>query len=184
MAEEAKAAGGKKGGGKLPILIVLALVLGAGGFFAMKMKGGGEKASEPELKLGKIEELDEFLVNLAGGGSYLRARIALHLAEGAKEEQIKGNLPAIRDAIILTLTNKTLREVESLDGKRRLKREIAAKVNGLLEGLSEEEKPSKKKRKKSADEEADAAQEEPENPDWDSDTGPVLKVYLTDFATQ
>lgn len=182
MAEKAEAAGGKKGGGKLPILIVLALVLGAGGFFAMKMKGGGEKPTEPELKLGKIEELDEFLVNLAGGSSYLRARIALHLAEGAKEEQVKGNLPAIRDAIILTLTNKTLREVETLDGKRKLKREIASKVNGLLEGLSHEEKASQKKKK--ASNEGGDATAEPENPDWDSDTGPVLKVYLTDFATQ
>jgi flagellar FliL protein len=182
MAEQAEAAAGKKGGGKLPILIVLALVLGAGGFFAMKMKGGGEAKAEPEVKLGKIEELDEFLVNLSGGTSYLRARIALHLAEGTKEEEIKGNLPAIRDAIILTLTNKTLREVETLDGKRKLKREIAAKVNGLLEGLSHDESKKKEKRSKKDEEEEKPA--EPEHPDWDSDTGPVLKVYLTDFATQ
>ncbi|MFN3684638.1 MAG: flagellar basal body-associated protein FliL [Fimbriimonadaceae bacterium] len=180
MAEQAEAAAGKKGGGKLPILIVLALVLGAGGFFAMKMKGGGEAKAEPEVKLGKIEELDEFLVNLSGGTSYLRARIALHLAEGTKEEEVKGNLPAIRDAIILTLTNKTLREVETLDGKRKLKREIAAKVNGLLEGLSHDESKKKKRKKSKEDEE----ETEPEHPDWDSDEGPVLKVYLTDFATQ
>ncbi|MEJ5171648.1 MAG: flagellar basal body-associated FliL family protein [Fimbriimonadales bacterium] len=183
MAEQAEAAAGKKGGGKLPILIVLALVLGAGGFFAMKMKGGGEAKAEPEVKLGKIEELDEFLVNLSGGTSYLRARIALHLAEGTKEEEVKGSIPAIRDAIILTLTNKTLREVETLDGKRKLKREIAAKVNGLLHGLSHE-KPGDKDEEKKSKKDAEASDGEPKHPDWDSDEGPVLKVYLTDFATQ
>ena len=78
----------KKKGGKLPIIIALVLVLAGGGFFVMKGKGSKEP---PPVKLGAVEPLAEFLVNLRESNSYLRAEIALHLKEGYEKEQFDKN---------------------------------------------------------------------------------------------
>lgn len=90
-------------------------------------------------------------------------------------------MPAVRDAILTTLSGKGLNEVSSEKAKIKLKREIAAAVNKVLLELNASAEEKHKKKKKG---ESDEPPEEPEYPDWDSDTGPVLKVYFTKFATQ
>jgi flagellar basal body-associated protein FliL len=160
----------KKGGGKLPVILLLSFMLAAGGYFGMKSRGGPADA-KPMLTLGVVQDLDEFLVNL-NGHSYLRTNIALHFDKSFKPEDLATNHAAVRDAIILLLSSKGLKEVQSLDGKNKLKREIAENVNKILLQSA-----------KVGQEKAEPAK--PDNAeDWDSDTGPVLKVYFTSFATQ
>ena len=187
MSDEPKE--GKKKG-KLPIILILALVLGGGGFFMMKGKG---KPKEPEIKLGAIEPLTEFLVNLKGGSNYLQTELALQFKDGFKKEELDKNMPAVRDAVIMVLSSKSISELSSEPAKARLKREIAAFVNKTLEDLTpppEGHTEKKKKKKKGEDQEEDPRKiaatdpEELEHPEWDSDEGPVLKVYFTKFATQ
>lgn len=175
MAEEAKEAVAAKKRSKLPVILVLLLVLGGGGFFMVK--GGGAK-KKPEVKLGKIEALTEFLVNLKGD-AYLKTEIALHCREGFEKKTFDENLPAIRDAIVSELSSRSLSEVGTEAGKRSLRVGLAAAVNSRLAKIeagrtgeahgepTDPKKPGKRKR-----------------PDWDSDEGPVLKVYFTSFATQ
>lgn len=178
-----EAAEKKKKGGKLPLILVVVVVLAAGGFF---MKGKGKE--EPKVKLGKIESLgDEFLVNLADGKTYLRAAVSVHIADGKKiGAGPKGDdYTVARDAVITVFKSKALREISDPEGLALLKREIAAAINKVApkeEGNEEAEKSDKKKKKD--DEESKPTDEEPENPEWDSDEGPVLKVYFTSFATQ
>lgn len=180
MSEEAA----PKKKGKMPVIIVILAVLGGGGFFMMKGKGGEKK--EPEIKLGEIVPLDEFLVNLAGGTSYLRTEIALHLSDQAKKADVDKQVPAVRDAIVVVLTSSRLDQIGTEPGKRRLKRRLAAAINDRLNAL----KPDEEKEEKDKDEEKDEKKgekkepAEPEHPDWDSDEGPVLKVYFSSFATQ
>jgi flagellar FliL protein len=188
MSEEPKE--GKKKKGKLPIILVLALLIGGGGFFMMKSKGKAPK--EPEIKLGTIEPLTEFLVNLKGGSSYLQTEMAFQLKDGYKKEEFDKNMPAIRDAVLSVLSDKSVPEVSTEAAKAKLKREIAAAVNKTLEALEPpKEEPEKKKKKKKKDEEEvdpkKAAEVDPaelEHPEWDSEEGPILKVYFTKFATQ
>jgi flagellar basal body-associated protein FliL len=191
MSEEAKPEGKKKGGSKLPVVLVLGLMLGAGGFFGMKMRGGDAKPKKPEVKLGKEKpaELKEFLVNLADRGVFCRTEIALGTAEGADPKLIEDHEGPVRDAINLCLKSKTLAQVSTVEGLKKLKREIAADVNEALapfdanaEKGDKGDKADKSDSKKTeAKKEADS---KPEHPDWDSDTGPVLKVYFSSFATQ
>jgi len=163
----------KKKKGKLPlILAVVLLILGAGGFF--KLKGG--PAAPPPLKLGATEKLEEFLVNLRGGQSYMRTEIGLQFTESFKKEELDKNLGAVRDSINIVLSSKKLSGVNSPEGKRALKREIASAVNEALNIIKGD---SKEAVKGSA-----AGKGKLAHPDWDSDTGPVLKVYFYTIATQ
>lgn len=195
--EQAAPAKGKKG--KLPLILMLAVVLGGGGFFMMKGKGG--KAAKPEVKLGKIAKIEEeFLIPLMGQGNYLRTNISFHFKEGFDDHAFVDQIDAVRDAINMKLKSKYLKELESLDDIRALKKELAKEVNELLhhddhgaegadaakpadegKGHGDGHEAEKSKAKGKAKPEAP---KEPKHPDWDSQEGPVLKVYFTTFATQ
>jgi flagellar basal body-associated protein FliL len=178
--------------GKLKVIIIIAVVLAAGGFFSMKMKGGAGK--KPEPKLGAMADLPkEFLVPLRGEGSYLRTDLALHFIEGYDVAHVEKDMPAIRDAIIRVLMSKSKRDLESLDDIRQLKKLIAAEVNKEL--AHEEEHPKEAEHEKGEKSDGKPAAEKPKehgkdvpekpkHPEWDSEEGPVLKVYFTTFATQ
>jgi flagellar FliL protein len=204
----------KKKKGKLPIIIVLVLVLAGGGFFMMKGKGGEKKKEPPitlgekvslgdflvNLRDGKTFLQTNIVVHLAKGKK---------LGEGGGGEgegEAAGpstELAALQSAIIVTLSSKTLDEIRTPEGKLALQRELAEVLNKEIEleekGAGKEEKKEGEKAKegeqpkegeKAKEGEKDAkakegeAKKEPEHPDWDSDKGPVLKIYFTKFATQ
>jgi flagellar FliL protein len=174
----------KKKKGKLPVILLLIVVLGAGGFFGMRMKGG-PPPKKPEIKLGEIVSIDEFLLNLRDGKTYLRTQIAFHVKEGFKKEELDRALPAVRDTIIAVLTSKSIGEVSTVKGKEQLKTQIAESVNSVLEELAPEAAPSTKVKEVTVDNEGKSQKSSaPKNLAWQSDTGPVLKVYFTSFATQ
>lgn len=181
MAEEEKTeSASPKKKGKLPILIALVAVLGGGGFFAMKMKGGGEKH---KVELGEIVKLEEILVNLKEPNTYARTDISLQLQKGFEKKKLEDKVDAVRDAIILRLSSKSLREVNTLEGKLELKREIASAINAMISGDAHSASKSTGTEEPKAESDKKETKK-PSNPDWDSDTGPVLKVYFANFATQ
>jgi flagellar FliL protein len=168
MSEEASAVEApKKKKGKLPIIIVLALLLAAGGFFGMKARG---KHPKPELKLGKAEKLDEFLTNLVGSNAYIRTTIALQFVSDFDAKKLEESIPSIKDAVIMRLSTKAVADVDTVEGKIRLKKEIAEDVNKVLAREAGVKPPNT----------VGMAVHE----DWDSQAGPVLRVLFTSFATQ
>jgi flagellar protein FliL len=172
----------KRKRGKLPVLIMLVAVLAGGGFFGMKVRGG---SAPPKPELGEVVPLAEILVNLKDQNTYLRTEISLHLNKSFDKTQLEAKMDAVRHRIILILTSKSIREVRSVDGKLALTREIASRINELFPGPTA--KPADSKARKNEDMKEPAAEKAApklQNPDWDSDTGPVLKVYFTNFATQ
>ncbi len=192
MSDKAEKGEGKKKGGKLPIILVLVLVLGGGGFFMSKK---GKKEEEPAVKLAKVDQLvdlkEEFLINLAGGQSYLRCKVQLHPADGVAKADLEKAAPVIIDSIYSRLRRTTIRTVNHPDGVRLLKRQLAADINYKLNSVLPGKEEPKKKKKGKKDEDEGPPQitqlpdpEELEEPDWDSDEGPILKVYFTAFATQ
>lgn len=202
MSEKAKetkeAPEGKKKKGKLPIIIVLALVLGGGGFFGMKMRGGGAPKKEPPIELGAIVEIkDEFLSNMAERDSYVRAKISLQFAKDFKAEGLEADLAAIQDVINMKFQGTSVRSVSTLDGLRKFKQELAANINKLLKETEhkegekaakaapkEGEEPAKGEAKEEKSKSKPGKEEAPFHDDWDSQTGPVLKILFVSFATQ
>jgi flagellar basal body-associated protein FliL len=182
MSEEAKTEAPKKKG-KLPVIIVLALVLGAGGFFGMKARGGG-KVEKPPIKLGKVEKFEEFLVNLRDPNSYVRTTLSLQFVDTFDVKKLEESTPAIRDAIITTLSTRGAREVATLEGKRALKRDLALAINTVLQADEKEAHKEADKKEDEGEKKADKKEKVVVHEDWDSQTGPVLKVLFTNFATQ
>lgn len=196
----------KKKGGKLPIILVAVLVVAGGGFFAMS-KGGGkeEEKKEPEIELGAVESLgDEFLVNLGDGRTFLSCQVAVqvikaedvHIADPSGDE--KGghgsgdaSYNIARDAVIQVLSSKTADDIAKPDAMKYLRREIAAAINHAVHHEEPEEDTGKKKKKKK-EEEADSHGDGHAEIDheWldeigmDSEEGPVLKVFFSDFLWQ
>ena len=166
----------KKKGGKLPVILALLLLLGGGGFFYMKVKARSS-VKKVEIKLGEVVPLKEFLVNLQSPSTYARTEIALHLKEGYKKEDLDKSMSAVLEAVQMVLSSHSAGDVASLEGKMALKRELAAKLNSVL---NEADEGGEHK----ADPPKAAEDAPPAHPSWDSDTGPILRVYLTSFATQ
>lgn len=192
-AKPAAPEGGKKKG-KMPMIIAVVVMVAAGGFFGSKM-GGSKEKEEPKIELGETVSLGEFLVNLRDGHTFLKADISVQIGKdmhlekgGGGGHEGKAEPPApVRDAVIAVLTSQSLEDVSTPEGKTKLKKLLAKAINKAVPHEDEEKdkkKSKKKKKKHDEEEEADHGDEEEENPDWDDQHGPVLKVFFTNFATQ
>jgi len=167
----------KKKGSKLPVILILLLVFGGGGFFMLKAKKGhGAAPTGPQL--GAVVPLSEFLVNLSDGATYLRTEISLQFDKKFDQKKMDDEQAAVRDAIVLKLSSESPTQVRTLDGKLQLKRDLADAINHVLN-----EKPSGSPDVTPPPTDA-PSKGAPAHADWDSDTGPVLKVFFTSFATQ
>lgn len=178
----------KKKGGKLPIILALLLVLGGGGFFVMKGKGKPKPATTIAISDEEVELESEFLVNMADGRTYLRAKIAFKLRKDFKKEEFEKAKGEVADAVNIALKTTDPQETRTEADMRRLKRKIAAAVNRSL-GSAKPEEPEKPA--EGGTKEVNLAEKKPpegakeEIPeDWDSLKGPVLKVLFVAFATQ
>lgn len=222
MAEAAEKDSGKekKKGSKLPMIVGMVVMLAAGGFFGMKMKGGG-KHVKPEVKLSKEKPVDlkEFLVNLKDRNVLCRAEISLGLAEGVDAKGMEDQTPVIRDAVNMVLQSESIADVSTPQGMKLLKIKLAAAINEAYDQVEGKKDPaasddatddSSKDGSKdgSKDAKSDAKGDAkaggaggnsaakadastakggivmPKHADWDSDTGPVLKIYFDSFATE
>lgn len=175
MADSKKVEGeepGKKGGKlKWIILLVLIIVLGAGGFFAYqhffmnKTKtqvpvaqgetSEGTPADEgtsAEGKLGPTQmfTLPAFVVNLADplGRRYLKLSLEIELKNQAAVDATTKAMPKIKDGLLLLLSSKTFADLSSMENKIVLKNEIMSRLGQIL------------------------------------GSGNVLNVYFTDFIVQ
>jgi flagellar protein FliL len=142
MSKEAKPAADaapKKGSKKLIIIAAAAVALLAGGgggayVFLGKHKEADAAAADEHKAEKKVEKkapvfvnLDPFTVNLQDedGGHYLQVGIVLEASDAAMVEQIKVQMPVIRNRILLLLSSKRAEELLTLKGKQALAEEIA-----------------------------------------------------------
>ncbi len=149
MAEEKEvqeAAPGKKSTSlKLVLIILVALVLVGGGAVAWLMLAGGdgegvpdevaqmEAAAEKEA-VGLSFPMDTFVVNLndIGGKRYLKTNIELEYVTPEMGEELKQRLPQLRDTILLLLSSKGLDDIQGVEGKIALRRELIQRINQNL----------------------------------------------------
>jgi flagellar FliL protein len=82
--------------------------------------------------LGTIVNPDPFVVNLEDGNNYLKIDMALELSDDDVKQEIEKRKPQIRDAVLLILSTKGLKDIKTSHGKIVLKDELLMRLNSFL----------------------------------------------------
>lgn len=123
----------KSGKLKRIILIVLIALVAAGtaaaGMYFFLLKNGvgnGKPVPPPPPPPPVFFALDPMTVNLLSddGQHYLRVGLSLKLADAKIQEALTQHMPEIRSRILLDLSNKHPEDLQTLDGKHALAREL------------------------------------------------------------
>jgi flagellar FliL protein len=123
----------KRGKLKRIVLIVLIALVAAGAaaagmyFFLLKNGvGNGKPVPPPPPPPPVFFALDPMTVNLLSddGQHYLRVGLSLKLADAKIQEALTQHMPEIRSRILLDLSNKHPEDLQTLEGKHALAREL------------------------------------------------------------
>lgn len=154
--KEENSSEGKSGGGLLPIinLVLLVLVLGVGGFIAWKLitmdqpqsqsvattqattdattlPAADNESSESDIQI----PLDNITANLADEEQrFLNADITLVVRNDEGEAKIKDHMNQVLDLINTTLRTKKFDDIRSESGTMQLKEQLRIRINALVGG--------------------------------------------------
>ncbi|EPR44029.1 flagellar basal body-associated protein FliL [Desulfovibrio sp. X2] len=143
----------KKGLIKWIILAVLILGLAGGGYFAYtkffakpkadhgteapakEAEHGAEKAGEAK-GYKDLVTLPTFVVNLADplGRRYLKLSVDVEVTDEKTAQELKAMQPQVQDAVILLLSSKTFQDLQTIESKILLKKQIVDRLNQVLGG--------------------------------------------------
>ena len=134
--------------------------------------------------------LDPFIVNLADreADRYAQIGVTFELESNAAGEQIKAYMPAIRNAILMLLANKTGKELMSREGKELLGQEIlreAARPMGIEVAAPELVTPAPGESASAAASGAAAAASKPKaRRGAGAQRNPIVRVHFSSFIIQ
>lgn len=92
--------------------------------------GGGATAAGAAT----VYSLEPFIVNIYDGQDlrYLKVKIELQMTSPTVKADLDGQLAAIRDAILVVLSTKTLQDVMDVQGKNQLRDDILTAINKIV----------------------------------------------------
>ena len=102
---------------------------------ANRLRGSSDEVESRKLSdIGILYPLDGFTVNLKSdsGSRYLKATISLELNGEELSIELDKKSPVIRDRIIRILTSKTLEEISSKKGKKKVSDQIMDTLNAMI----------------------------------------------------
>jgi flagellar protein FliL len=130
----------RKKRGKGLLIGALLLVLmggGAGGWYYLQSRANNPDAPKPKPAV--FLALESFTVNLISDDTqpqaqaqYLQASLTLKLFESGHINLVKDRMPEVRNRILMVLSSKRVKELLSVDGKRKLALEIADAVKDII----------------------------------------------------
>jgi flagellar FliL protein len=121
-------------------VLVIFIIAGAlaGGFYYFSSVSEGKEQQKSEKTAGILWPMEPFIVNLADntGDRYLKAVIQLEVSgqgEGKENTKVLEELkPKFRDCVLDILSAKSYSELMDVNGKQRLRQDIANKLNSIL----------------------------------------------------
>jgi flagellar FliL protein len=86
-------------------------------------------------ELSQIIPLESFVVNLndPGGKRYLKTTISLESSNKGFSEEVQAENPRIKDAVVMILSSKSLADIQGIEGKISLRKELIIKINTILQ---------------------------------------------------
>jgi flagellar FliL protein len=100
-----------------------------------KAEGGGHGgAAGAAVGAANIFPLEPFIVNIYDGQElrYLKVKVELEMSGAGVKAELDSRLAAIRDAVLVLLSTKTLQDIQDIQGKNQLKDEILASINKII----------------------------------------------------
>lgn len=116
-------------------VVVLSGAAGAAAQFLVRPGSGEAAEAGQERRRDPIfVALDQFTVNLAdeGGERFAQIGVTLEVVDEKADKAIRTHMPSIRNSVLLLLSSKSTSELLTLDGKKRLAEQIAARAGGEL----------------------------------------------------
>ena len=118
------------------IIIIAAVVLlaggGAAGWFFTHQKSDHKKEVKHEepARAPVFVALEAFTVNLQADPDekFLQVELSLQVANAEEAELLKGQMPALRNRLLMLLTSKKATDISTGEGKKNLNDEIVAEV--------------------------------------------------------
>lgn len=95
---------------------------------------GGAPAAAGAPGAATIFSMEPFIVNIYDGQElrYLKVKVEMEMANPAIKAELDGRLAAMRDAILVVLTSKTLQDIQDIQGKNQLREEILTAVSKIV----------------------------------------------------
>lgn len=86
------------------------------------------------FKVGPIYSTSEFTVNLAetNGKRYLKTQLSLEVNHKKVLKELDKKLPVLEDTVITVLSKQKISDLETLDGKENIKKELQENINKIL----------------------------------------------------
>ncbi len=134
MKADPKAAEAAPKSSKKMIIIIAAVVAlaagGGGAWFFTKGADGPAKKEVAKQEKPEFIVIDPFTVNLQPeeGEQYLQIQFTLQVANLEQVENIKTNMPHVRNRVLLLLSGKKASEINTVEGKKQLSKEIIEAV--------------------------------------------------------
>jgi len=147
MSTPAEAPAPKKRG-LLPVILAVVLAMGAGAGATLvpgsPLYAAGQPAAEPatdaddapadDVPFGEFVEMEAIVINPRGTGGrrYLMTRVGVEAAEAKTLERLDVLGPAARDAILETLSRRSVEELGDITRRDSLKQDIRSALNDIL----------------------------------------------------
>ncbi|ODA42515.1 flagellar basal body-associated FliL family protein [Desulfosporosinus sp. BG] len=115
------------------LVLLMGLVLGVGGTvgaqkFIFKTYGQSTLSGSQPKEVGVLLPIGDFTVNLQGG-AYLKTTITVEVTDTKSEQRLKEEDAFLKDRVNTVLSNKSLADVQSLDGREKLREELIKQLN-------------------------------------------------------
>lgn len=106
----------------------------AGGHGGAAPAAGGHGGAAGAPGVVAVFTLEPFIVNIYDGQElrYLKVKVEMEMANPALKPELEARLAAIRDAILVVLTSKTLQDIQDAQGKNQLREEILVAVSKII----------------------------------------------------
>lgn len=121
------------------IITIIVLLIGAGGFFGYSKFKNNTKvkaATKKKQKVSIICPMKSFVVNLLNKKGierrYLKVTIEVEVGDEAAKQLVERNDAQIRDSVLMLLSNQTLNEINTMEGKLQLKQELLSRMGQIL----------------------------------------------------
>ncbi len=125
--------------GNLWVILVGLLVMSVtpvASYFAVRasIDSSVRKPTSKEADSSVVIPIDPVIVNIAGTRMtrVLRMQVHLVLSEARLEEPLREMMPMVKDRIMTTAGLRTLDDLEGLDGRDALKRDIITELNSMI----------------------------------------------------